>query len=214
MSAGLTFFTLCFPSLFSIVDPLAAVPIFLALAGKDDLKSQRRTAVRATVTATAILSLFALLGTQIFKFFGITIPAFKIAGGVLLFTLALEMMRARHAGARATPEEQSEAQQKEDVGLIPIGVPLLSGPGAIATVMVWSSRAHHLPEKAALFGSIAALAVVVLLTLLFAPRLSRLFGKTGINIVTRIMGLILAATAAQFVIDGWREAFVAVVPGV
>ena len=215
MSAGLTFFTLCFPSLFSIVDPLAAVPIFLALAGKDDLKSQRRTAIRATVTATVILSLFALLGTQIFKFFGITIPAFKIAGGVLLFTLALEMMRAKHATTRATAEEQTEAQQKEDVGLIPIGVPLLSGPGAIATVMVWSSRAHHLGEKGALFASIAALAVVVLLTLWFAPRLSRLFGKTGINIVSRIMGLILAATAAQFVIDGWREAFaVAVsVPG-
>lgn len=207
MSAGFAFFSLCFPSLFSIVDPLAAVPIFLALAGKEDPKSQRRTAIRATITATTVLSLFALLGTQIFKFFGITIPAFKIAGGVLLFTMALEMMRARHSAARATQEEQTEAQQKEDVGLIPMGVPLLSGPGAIATVMVWSSRAVHAPQKAAMFASIALLAIVTLLTLLFAPRLSRLFGKTGINIVTRIMGLILAATAAQFVIDGWREAF-------
>ena len=207
MSAGLAFFTLCFPSLFSIVDPLAAVPIFLALAGREDVAAQRRTAIRATVTATIILSLFALLGTQIFKFFGITIPAFKMAGGALLFTLALEMMRAKHSTARATDEEQTEAKEKEDVGLIPIGVPLLSGPGAIATVMVWSSRAKHLPDKLALFASIAALSIVTLLTLLFAPRLSRLFGKTGINIVTRIMGLILAATAAQFVIDGWREAF-------
>lgn len=209
MSAGFAFFSLCFPSLFSIVDPLAAVPIFLALVGKEDPKSQRRTAIRATITATTILSLFALIGTQIFKFFGITIPAFKIAGGVLLFTMALEMMRAKHSPSRSTPEEQTEAQQKEDVGLIPMGVPLLSGPGAIATVMVWSSRAAHFPQRAAMFASIALLAIVILLTLLFAPRLSRLFGKTGINIVTRIMGLILAATAAQFVIDGWREAFVA-----
>lgn len=208
MSAGFAFFSLCFPSLFSIVDPLAAVPIFLALVGKEDPKSQRRTAIRATITATTILSLFALIGTQIFKFFGITIPAFKIAGGVLLFTMALEMMRAKHSPSRSTPEEQTEAQQKEDVGLIPMGVPLLSGPGAIATVMVWSSRAAHFPQKAAMFASIALLAIVILLTLLFAPRLSRLFGKTGINIVTRIMGLILAATAVQFVIDGWREAFV------
>jgi len=212
MTAGLTFFTLCFPSLFSIVDPLAAVPIFLALAGKEERKSQRRTAIRATVTATSIMMLFALLGTHIFKFFGITIPAFKIAGGVLLFTMALEMMRAKHSGVRATAEEQSEATHKEDVGLIPLGVPLLSGPGAIATVMMWSSRAAHLDQKAALFVSIALLAVVVLLTLWFAPRLSRLFGTTGINIVTRIMGLILAATAVQFVIDGGREAFVSGAP--
>lgn len=206
MSAGLTFFTLCFPSLFSIVDPLASVPIFLALTGKEDHRTQRRTAIRATVTALVILSLFALLGPQIFRFFGITIPAFKIAGGVLLFTMALEMMRAKHSGARGTAEEQTEAQQKEDVGLIPIGVPLLSGPGAIATVMMWSSRAVQYDQKIALFSSIGLLAIVILLTLLFAPRLARLFGKTGINIVTRIMGLILASTAAQFVIDGWREA--------
>lgn len=208
MSAGLAFFSLCFPSLFSIVDPLAAVPIFLALAGGDDRKAQRRTAIRATVTATVVMALFALLGTRIFHFFGITIPAFKMAGGVLLFTMALEMMRAKHSAARTTAEETTEAEQKEDVGLIPLGVPMLSGPGAIASVMVWSSRAKHLDEKAALFAAIGLIAVATLLTLLFAPRLSRLFGKTGINIVTRIMGLILAATAAQFVLDGWREAFV------
>lgn len=107
---------------------------------------------------------------------------------------------------RATAEEQTEAQHKEDVGLIPLGVPLLSGPGAIATVMMWSARAKAVEQKVALFSSIGLLALIILLTLLFAPRLSRLFGQTGINIVTRIMGLILAATAAQFVIDGWREA--------
>lgn len=207
MAAGLAFFALCFPSLFSIVDPLAAVPTFLALTGTDDAKSQHRTAVRATVTALTIMTLFALFGTHIFRFFGITVPAFKIAGGVLLFTMALEMMRAKHSATRSTAEETIEAQQKEDVGLIPIGVPLLSGPGAIASVMVWSSRAVRVDEKIALFVSIAAIALVTLLTLLFAPRLARLFGKTGINIVTRIMGLILAATAAQFLLDGAREAF-------
>jgi multiple antibiotic resistance protein len=206
MSAGLAFFVLVFPSLFSIVDPLAAVPIFLALTSKEDPHSQRRTAIRAAVTAAVILSLFALLGTQIFRFFGITIPAFKIAGGVLLFTMALEMMRAKHSAARSTVEEETEAQHKEDVGLIPLGVPLLSGPGAIASVMVWSSRAVRYDQKIALFVAIGLLAVTILLTLLFAPRLARVFGRTGINIVTRIMGLILAATAAQFIIDGWREA--------
>src|SRR5262245_49195231 len=207
MSEGVTFFTLCFPALFSIVDPLAAAPIFPALPGGDDSKTQRGAAIRATVTATLILALFALIGTRIFHFFGITIPAFKIAGGVLLFTMALEMMRAKHSAARTTAEEATEAQHKEDVGLIPLGVPLLAGPGAIASVMMWSARAARLDQKVALFAAVGLLAIVILLTLLFAPRLARLFGKTGINIVTRIMGLILAATAAQFVIDGWREAF-------
>ena len=193
-------------ALFAILTPFAAIPIFLALTSKDDTKTQRRTAIRATVTALSVMSVFALLGTHVFRFFGITIPAFKIAGGVLLFTMALEMMRARHSATRSTAEEQNEAQQKEDVGLIPLGVPLLSGPGAIANVMMWSSRAAHFDQKIALFSSIALLALVILLTLFFAPRLARVFGKTGINIVTRIMGLILAATAAQFIIDGWREA--------
>lgn len=206
MSAGLSFFILVFPSLFSIVDPLASIPIFLALTGGDDAKSQRRTAIRATVTAAVVMSLFALLGTQIFRFFGITIPAFKLAGGVLLFTMALEMMRARHSDARSTAEEQMEAQHKEDVGLIPLGIPLLSGPGAIATVMMWSARAARYDQKIALFVAIGLIVLAILLTLLFAPRLARLFGKTGINIVTRIMGLILAATACQFIVDGWREA--------
>lgn len=207
MSGGLAFFALTFPALFSIVDPLAAVPIFLALAGGNDAKSQRITAIRATVTATIILSLFALIGTQIFRFFGITPPAFKLAGGVLLFTMALEMMRAKHSPVRTTADEEVEAQQKEEVGIIPLGVPLLAGPGAIASVMVWSARAVRLNQKIALFAAIGVLSVLILLTLMFAPRLARVFGKTGINIVTRIMGLILAAVAAQFVIDGWREAF-------
>jgi multiple antibiotic resistance protein len=207
MSVGLSFLTLCFPALFSIVDPLAAAPIFVALSGKDDRATQRRTAIRATLTATIIMALFALIGTQIFKFFGVTMPAFKIAGGVLLFTMALEMMRARHSGARSTPEETTEAQNKEDIGLVPLGVPMLAGPGAIASVMVWSTRAVRFDQRVALFVSIALIGFSILLTLLFAPRLSTIFGKTGINIVTRIMGLILAATAAQFILDGWREAF-------
>ena len=205
--SGLAFFSVCFPTLLSIVDPLAVVPIYLALVGKDGKIEPRRIAVRATLTVAVVLTIFALAGTHLFKFFGITVPAFKIAGGVLLFTMGLEMIRARYIQSRATPEEATEAQTKEDVALIPIGIPLLSGPGAIATVMVWSAKAHEVPQKLALYGSIALVSFLTLLTLLFAPKLAQMFGKTGINVVTRIMGLILASTAAQFVIDGVREAF-------
>lgn len=210
---GVAFFTLCFPSLFSIVDPIACVPVYLSLVGTEEPAAQRGIAVRATFTATVVLCLFAATGTAIFRFFGITIPAFKIAGGILLFSMALEMMRAKPSGVRNTPEETSEAQHKDDVAIVPIGIPLLSGPGAIATAMVWSARAHAPAEHVALYASIGLVAGLTLLTLLFAPTVVRVFGKTGINVVTRIMGLLLAATAAQFMLDGWREAMTGAIGG-
>jgi multiple antibiotic resistance protein len=206
MSPGLAFFTLCFPSLFSIVDPIAIVPVYLALVGNEERAEQRRTAARATITATVVLCLFAATGTALFRFFGITIPAFKVAGGILLFSMALEMMRAKTSQVKTTPEETSDAKQKDDVAIIPIGIPLLSGPGAIATAMMWSARAQRPSEQLALYASIALVTGITLLTLLFAPHVVRVLGRTGINVVSRIMGLILAATAAQFVLDGWREA--------
>ena len=206
MSPGLTFFTLCFPSMFSIVDPIGVVPVYLALVGAETPAEQQRTAVRSTITATLVLSLFAATGTAIFHFFGITIPAFKVAGGILMFLMALEMMRAHTSPVKSTPEETSAAQSKHDVAIVPIGIPLLSGPGAIAAAIMWSSRAHQASEKVALFASIGLVTAITLITLLFAGRVVRLFGKTGINLVSRIMGLILAATAAQFVLDGWKEA--------
>lgn len=206
MSGGLSFFTVCFPSLFSIVDPIGVVPVYLALVGAEPRPEQRRTAARAALTATIVLSLFAATGTSIFHFFGITIPAFKVAGGILLFSMALEMLRAHVSQVKSTPEETNEAQAKDDVAIVPIGIPLISGPGSIATVIMWSARAHGMGEKIALLVSIFLVTGITLLTLMFAPRVVRVFGRTGIHVVTRIMGLILAATAAQFVIDGWREA--------
>jgi multiple antibiotic resistance protein len=208
MPDGFGFLGLCLPSILSIVDPLAAVPIFVALVAKESRVDQRRTAVRAVVTMVVMLTLFAIAGNAIFHFFGITVPAFKIAGGILLFTMSLEMMRAKHSDVRATADETSEAEtKKEDVGIIPMGIPLLSGPGAIATAMMWAARAKTPGQQAALYASILIVSGITLLSLLFATRLLHRLGKTGIGIATRIMGLILAATAAQFVVDGVREAF-------
>jgi len=207
MSDGaLGFLGLCLPSILSIVDPLAAVPVFVTLVAKDPRPEQRRTALRAVLTMAIVLTIFAAAGNAIFHFFGITVPAFKIAGGVLLFSMALEMMRATPSAVRTKPEEQTEAETKEDVGIVPLGIPLLSGPGAIATAMVWAARAKGPTQNAALYGSILVVAVITLVVLLSATPLLARLGKTGINITTRIMGLILAATAAQFLLDGWREA--------
>jgi multiple antibiotic resistance protein len=191
---------LAFGSLFSIVDPFSAVPAFLALAGH-----KCSIALRAALTCFAVLSIFGVAGTFIFNFFGITIPAFKVAGGILLFGVALEMMRAKHSGTRSTPEEESEV--RDDVALIPLGLPLLSGPGAIAAVMVLSGKAANVEARVAVHLAILGIGVASFVVLASAAFMSRALGRTGINIIGRLMGLILAALAIQFVIDGAREAF-------
>jgi multiple antibiotic resistance protein len=196
-----------FGSLFSIVDPFAAVPTFLALVGSQPRPAQVRTALRASATCFVVLTLFGLAGGLIFNFFGITLPAFKITGGILLFGVGMEMMRAKHSGTRGTSEEAIEAETRDDVGLIPLGLPLLSGPGAIATVIVLVGKARSLEQRACLFIAIAAVSGTALLTLRSAELLARGLGKTGINIIGRVMGLILAAVAMQLIIDGAHEAF-------
>lgn len=196
-----------FGSLLSIVDPFAAVPIFLGIVSAQPRGTQARTALVASATCFVVLTAFGIAGGVIFRFFGITLPAFKIAGGILLFSVGLEMMRAKRSDTRATNEEALEAETKEDVGLIPLGVPLLSGPGAIATVMVLVGKARDLPERVSLFVVIAAVSFATLLVLRSAPLVARVLGKTGMNIVGRAMGLVLAAVAIQFVLDGVREAF-------
>lgn len=196
-----------FGSIFSIVDPFTAVPVFLALVGAHPHKAQARAALRASATCFVVLSVFGLAGSLIFEFFGITLPAFKIAGGIILFVVAFEMMQAKRSDTRATNEEAIEAETKEDVGLIPLGLPLLSGPGAIATVMVLVGKAKDVPEKLVLFGSVAIVSLIAFLTLRSASVVARVLGKTGINVIGRVMGLILAAVAMQFVLDGLHEAF-------
>ena len=207
MPATFAYALVCFGSLISIVDPFAALPIFLALTGDQPRKQQGATALRAALTCFLVLTTFGVAGSFIFEFFSITIPAFKIAGGILLFGVGLEMMRAKQSETRATTEEKVEAETKEDVGIIPMGLPLLSGPGAIATVMVLVGKAKGFPERMGTYVAIFAVSLITFLVLRSAAIVSRVLGKTGINVIGRIMGLILAATSMQFVIDGIHEAF-------
>jgi multiple antibiotic resistance protein len=201
------FFVMAFGSLMSIVDPFAAVPIFLALVGFQPRPAQSRAALQAAATCLCVMTLFGLTGGLLFAFFGITLPAFKITGGALLFGIGFEMMRAKASPTRSTSEEAEEAETKEDVGVIPLGLPVLSGPGAIATVIVLVGKARGLPERLGLFTAIGAVSAVTFLTLRSAQLVARVLGKTGINLVGRVMGLVLAAVAAQFVIDGLHDAF-------
>ncbi|HEX8791401.1 MAG TPA: MarC family protein [Polyangiaceae bacterium] len=207
MSSLVSYALVSFGSIFSIVDPFTAVPVFLALVGAQPRGAQARTALRASATCFVVLSVFGVAGSFIFHFFGITLPAFKIAGGVILFGVGFEMMRAKRSDTRATNEEAIEAETKEDVGLIPLGLPLLSGPGAIATVMVLVGKAKDFPQKMILLGSVLLVSLIAFATLASATVVARVLGRTGINVIGRVMGLILAAVAMQFVLDGLHEAF-------
>lgn len=195
-----------FGSIFSIVDPFSALPAFVALVGSEPTPVQTAIARRAATTCFAVLTVFGLAGALIMRFFGITIPAFKIAGGIVLFGVAFEMMHARESSTRTTSEEKAEAGGKADVGIIPLGLPLLSGPGAIAAVMVLVGKAHSIVERAVVHGTVLVVSFLAFLILRSATPLARFLGKTGINVIGRVMGLLLAALAVQFVIDGVRQA--------
>ncbi len=190
-------------SLLAIVDPVAAVPTFLALTA-DDSKAHRRTIVRdACVTCAAVLLLFALSGRLIFQFFAITLPAFRIAGGLILGLTALDMLRAE--AHRATPDEIQEGLKKSDIAVTPLAIPILAGPGALSTVMVMMSRARDWTDGLPVVLAIAVTGVVTYLVLRLSANVIRVLGQTGINLLSRLMGILLMTISFQFAIDGLKE---------
>lgn len=201
---------LVFTSVLFIVDPFATVPSFLAMTRRDTPDQRRVLARRGAWTCAITLTAFALGGTLIFKLFGITIGAFKIAGGVLIGLNALDMVQARRSQQRETPVETAEGFVKEDIGIMPLGIPMLAGPGAISTVMVLQIGSKSWWTTAAIYVSIALSAYVSYLALAAASVVERRLGQTGMRILTRLMGLILLAIAIQFVVDGVRASFPAV----
>jgi multiple antibiotic resistance protein len=201
----LTFGLVSFSAIFFVVDPLAVLPIFLAITRNETSEHKRATALRAALTSGITLAVFAAAGQLIFRFFGITLGAFKIAGGVLLFMVALDMMQARPSRTRSTPEEEQEGLDKADVAIIPLAIPLLSGPGSIATVMVLMSRHSSVAYMIPVYLSIAITALVTWIMLRGAEWIERRLSKTFLNVVTRVMGLILAAIAVEFVINGVKD---------
>ena len=195
---------LVFTSILFIVDPLIVIPSFLAMTQRDSVEMKRTHARRGAWTVAITLGLFAAAGGIIFTLFGITIGAFKIAGGILLGLNALDMVQARRSQQRETPAETAEGMEKSDIGIMPLGVPMLAGPGAISTVMVHSAGATTVIATAALYFSIALTAWLSYLTLASATRVERRLGQTGMRILTRLMGLVLCAIAIQFIVDGIR----------
>lgn len=195
-----------FTSVLFIVDPVAAIPTYLVITQQETRVERRRTARRACIAMTILLIIFAATGTFLFRAFGITLAAFRTAGGLILWFVAMDMLRAERRTQEGS-EEVLEGQAKEDVALTPLAIPMLAGPGAISTVIVLSGQAHGPAQTVVVYGVIIATGILSLVALrLGEPLLTRL-GRTGIRVVTRVMGLILAAVAVQFVFSGVKEAF-------
>lgn len=192
-------------AIFVVMDPLGAIPVFLVTTEGDPPEKRNKIIKRACWAAFFILVAFALLGAVIFRIFGITFAAFRIAGGILLLKVSLDMLYARRPGSHITLGEQKAAAEKEDVAVVPLAMPMLSGPATIATVLVLMEKANSTLQSAIVIISIL---VVCLATYLILRSSNLLFSKlreTGVNILVRIMGLILLALAVQFVFDGIKE---------
>ncbi len=189
---------------FVVIDPPGLSAMFAALTRGGDNTYRRRMAVKATLLATGILYVFAIIGARLLEALGVSLPAFKIAGGILLFLVAIDMIFARQSGLRsATVREQEEARFKEDISVFPLAFPLIAGPGALTTVILLAGNASGQPWE--FVSVLIILGIILLLTfisLLASGRLMRLLGVTGSNVLGRLLGVILAAMAVQFVIDG------------
>ena len=198
---------LIFTSILFIVDPFAVIPTFLAMTVRDSPQQRSLLARRGAWTCAITLIAFALGGSMIFKIFGITIGAFKIAGGVLIGLNALDMVQARRSQQRETAVETAEGIQKDDIGIMPLGVPMLAGPGAISTVMVLALGAKSTAASVTVYVSIVLTALITYFVLSAASMVERRLGQTGMRILTRLMGLVLSAIAVQFIIDGIKLSF-------
>jgi multiple antibiotic resistance protein len=201
----LLFAVTAFGTIFAIVDPFAAAPIFLAITPKDTNESRRRMARLASFVCGGVLLVFAFTGNLIFNFFGISPAAFRVAGGILLLALALDMMRAKSGPSPASPEEKEEGLAKADVAVTPLAIPLLAGPGAMSTVALLGTQATSWWARGAVAASIILTSLLCWLILAYADGLIRVVGQIGVRIVTRIMGLLLAGMGAQFILGGWKE---------
>jgi multiple antibiotic resistance protein len=192
-------------TLLAMVEPVGVVPVFLALTPAATLQGRRRMAWRAVAVATAVMALFAAAGPSLLRALRVSIQAFQIAGGVLLFLIAVDMLFARRSGTRETPEEEADALSRQDVSVFPLAIPLLSGPGTITATVLLVGQAAGDPQRiAVLVAAMAVAMVATLLVLLGAEPVRRALGVTGINVFTRVMGILLSALAVQMILDGWR----------
>jgi len=201
------FSLLALSSIFFLVDPFAAIPSFLAITESVDPVRRKRMAKKGAVTCFIVLTSFALAGQYIFQMFGIKLPAFEVAGGLILLLIGLDMLEAKRSPTQEATGDTEEAAAKEDAGIVPLGIPMLAGPGAISSVMVLVGQVPSIWhwEMGAILGSIAVTCLISYWVLAGASRVRKVMGETGIRILVRIMGLLLVALAMQFFVNGLTD---------
>lgn len=193
-------------SIFAIVNPVGTIPTFVALTAGYDAREKRHVITKAVLVGAGVLLLFGLAGEKIFDVFSITIPAFRIAGGILIFKVAFDMLHGQRPGSDSNEQEITDALERENVGITPLGVPLLTGPGAITTVMILVATNTEAPDRLFIYGAVAIVFAATFVLLFVGERLFGFMGRSGLMVFTRIMGLILAALAVQFVVTGLTQA--------
>ncbi|WP_120635223.1 MarC family protein [Ruegeria sp. EL01] len=190
-----------FTTLVVVIDPPAQTPIFVALTQGMDKSMRRAIAVRACLTAAGILAMFAAFGEAVLGFVGISMEAFRVAGGVLLFLTALDMLFERRTKRR---ENSAEEEEHPDPSVFPLGIPLIAGPGAIATMILLAGQQPGIEGLAVVIGMMLIVVAMVFVTYLTSGAVARLLGKTGLNVLTRLLGMLLAALSVQFILDGLK----------
>lgn len=200
-------------SLFVIVDPLATAPAFLAMTPNESAEQRLRTARIASFTTGVVLLGFALGGSSLFKIFGITLPAFQIAASIILLIIALDMLRVQRSRVQQTPQETQAGVEKTDIAVTPLAIPMLAGPGAISTTIVLQNQAETIAERVALYGCIVGVSLATYLIFRLAVRGARWLNPIAMSIAIRVMGLLLAAVAIQFMLDGIKKTFLTQLAG-
>ncbi|MBP0594647.1 NAAT family transporter [Paraburkholderia sp. LEh10] len=193
-----------FISLLALINPVGAIPFFLSLTSQQTVAEQRRTIRVASISVFCVIAVTTLLGQQIIRFFGISIGALEVGGGIIMLLMSISMLNAQVGNARSTPEERHEAEMKDNIAVVPLAIPLLTGPGSISTVLVYSASYPHWYERISLIVIGAVIAALCFGSLSLAEPIARWVGRTGINIGTRLMGLMLSALAVEFIVDGLK----------
>lgn len=193
-----------FISLLALINPVGAVPFFLSLTSGQSELERRHTIRIASISVFCVIAVTTLLGEQIISFFNISVGSLEVGGGIIMLLMAINMLNAQIGNARATPEERDEAESKNSIAVVPLAIPLLTGPGSISTVIVYSAGAHHWYDRVGLVAIGAVLAGACFWSLRLAEPIARWVGQTGINIGTRLMGLMLSALAVEFIVDGLK----------
>ncbi len=196
------FLITAFVTLFVVIDPIGLAPLFIAMTHDTTAQKRRAIGIRACVISICILTVFAAFGEAVLSFIGISMPAFRVAGGILLFLTALDMLFERRTKRR---EDKAEEDEGPDPSVFPLAIPLIAGPGSIATVILLAGQKPGVEGLAVVIGIMIAVVALVFLLFLLSDVLARALGKTGIVVVTRLLGMLLAALATQFVLDGLRN---------